>query len=76
MMPSVLWLVIPFVLSRAFEVAEVLGAIYPLSIFFAVGIWLVIWRYQTVRDRAVPFKLRAPPVCNPLFMFSELVLTR
>jgi hypothetical protein len=61
-MPSLAWLVVPFALSRYYSVSDHIGAAYPLSICFAVGVWLVIWRFQTVRDRAVPFKLRAPPV--------------
>jgi hypothetical protein len=61
-MPSVFWLVVPFAASRYYNVSELIGAAYPLTICFALGIWLVIWRFQTIRDRAVPFHLRAPPV--------------
>ena len=39
------------------------GIIYPLSLFFALGIWLVFQRYNSMRNRAVPFRVRAPEVC-------------
>lgn len=38
------------------------GIIYPLSLFFALGIWLVFQRYHSMRNRAVPFRIRAPEV--------------
>ena len=41
---------------------EGLGIVYPISIFFALGIWLVFQRYQSMRNRAVPFRVRAPEV--------------
>lgn len=33
-----------------------------LSLFFAVGIWLVINRFQSFHNRAVPFRLAPPAV--------------
>lgn len=30
--------------------------LYHLTIFFAFGIWTVVRRYQTARNRAIPFK--------------------
>ena len=33
-----------------------------LSLFFAAGIWLVINRFQSFHNRAVPFRLAPPPV--------------
>lgn len=36
--------------------------LYPLTVCFAVGIYLVFQRYQTVRYRAVPFVVPVPPV--------------
>lgn len=38
------------------------GILYPISIFFALGIWLVFQRYQSMRNRAVPFRIRVPEV--------------
>lgn len=38
------------------------GILYPISIFFALGIWLVFQRYHSMRNRAVPFRIRAPEV--------------
>lgn len=38
------------------------GILYPLSVFFALGIWLVFQRYQSMRNRAVPFRIRPPEV--------------
>lgn len=64
-MPSLLYLVVPFVLSRYFEVSETLGPVYPLTICLAVGMWLVVYRYQTVRDRPFPFQLQPPPAADP-----------
>lgn len=61
-MPSLLWLVVPFIASRYLALHESLGAAYPLSICFAVGMWLVVFRYQSVRDRAVPFRMQVPDV--------------
>lgn len=62
-MPYLLWLLGLFVAARYYRVSELLGAIYPITLSFAGGLWLVIWRYRTIRDRAVPFHLKAPPVC-------------
>lgn len=33
-----------------------------LSLFFAAGIWLVINRFQSFHNRAVPFRLAPPAV--------------
>ncbi|CCM03749.1 uncharacterized protein FIBRA_05895 [Fibroporia radiculosa] len=38
-----------------------------LTIFFALGIWLVINRFQTVHNRAVPFRWPAPKPVGPQF---------
>lgn len=47
-----------------------IGIVYPLSIFFALGIWLVFQRYHSIRNRAVPFRVRTPDVSiAPGFMF-------
>lgn len=37
--------------------------VYPLSIFFAFGIWLVYDRYQKMHNSPVPFVIAAPQVC-------------
>lgn len=36
--------------------------IYPLTVFFALGIWFVFKRYQYIRYRAVPFSIPVPEV--------------
>jgi len=36
--------------------------IYPLTVFFALGIWFVFKRYQYIRYRAVPFSVPIPEV--------------
>ncbi len=36
--------------------------IYPLTVFFALGIWFVFKRYQYIRYRAVPFSVPVPEV--------------
>lgn len=41
---------------------EGINFLYPLSAFFALGIWLVISRYHSIRNRAVPFVHRPPLV--------------
>ena len=35
---------------------------YSLTAFFALGIWTVVQRYQTIKNRAVPFNLAIPDV--------------
>ena len=44
-------------------------AVYPLSIFFAFGIYLVFQRYQIRYNAAVPFDFQSPDVC-PLTSFA------
>ena len=36
--------------------------LYPLSFFFAVGIWLVYERYQKMHNSPVPFSIVTPHV--------------
>lgn len=43
---------------------------YALSVCFAVGIWLVFARYQSVKNRAVPFKWPAPDVNFPYYLVN------
>lgn len=38
---------------------------YLLSIFFALGIWLVFQRYQKMHNSPVPFSVTIPNVCIP-----------
>ncbi|KAJ3534463.1 hypothetical protein NM688_g7133 [Phlebia brevispora] len=45
-----------------------IGIIYPLSFFIALGIWIVVQRYHSVRNRAVPFYIRAPEQIGPNFL--------
>ena len=35
---------------------------YPLTLFFAFGIWLVFERHQQMHNRPIPFEHDAPPV--------------
>ncbi|KAH9913364.1 meiotic sister-chromatid recombination aldehyde dehydrogenase [Fomitopsis serialis] len=44
-----------------------LNFLLPLSLFFAAGIWLVINRFQSFHNRAVPFRLAPPPEIGPRF---------
>ncbi|TFY81526.1 hypothetical protein EWM64_g2488 [Hericium alpestre] len=39
--------------------------LYHLTLFFAFGIWTVFNRYQSVRNRAIPFKLAKPEEATP-----------
>ncbi|KAG5647167.1 hypothetical protein DXG03_001122 [Asterophora parasitica] len=39
-----------------------IDVVYPLSLFFAFGIWLVFQRYQKMHNSAVPFEYSAPLV--------------
>jgi hypothetical protein len=52
---------ITLILSR--EDDDGLDIVYPLSIFFAIGIWLVYDRYQKMHNSPVPFTITAPQVC-------------
>lgn len=40
---------------------------YLLTAFFALGIYLVVSRYNAIYNRPVPFRYRIPEVCDPLF---------
>lgn len=41
---------------------EGFSIIWPLTICLALGIWLVVNRYASVRNRAVPFRVTPPEV--------------
>ena len=47
-----------------------LNVFYLVSITFAIGIWFVFYRYQSMRNRAVPFRVRAPEVRLGLLVMS------
>ena len=49
-------------LSRLLYPETAVDAIITVTLFFGLGIWLVIQRYKTIRDRAVLFYWPAPPV--------------
>ena len=49
------------------------GILYPLTIFFALGIWLVVQRYNSIRNRAVPFRKAPPPVSSLVGCFKRLI---
>ncbi|KAF5386922.1 hypothetical protein D9615_001926 [Tricholomella constricta] len=42
-----------------------IDVVYPLSLFFAFGIWLVFQRYQKMHNSAVPFSYTAPQPADP-----------
>lgn len=44
--------------------------LYGFSLCFAVGIWLVFNRYQSVKSRAVPFSWPAPDVSLANMLYS------
>ena len=52
-----------------------LEAVYPLSLFFAFGIYLVYQRYQIRYNVAVPFDFQSPEVCPPTSFALFLTLT-
>lgn len=49
-------------ISRLLYPETAVDAVVTLTLFFSLGIWLVIQRYKTIRDRAVLFYWPAPPV--------------
>ena len=49
-------------LSRLLYPETAVDAVITLILFFSLGIWLVVQRYKTIRDRAVLFYWPAPPV--------------
>lgn len=49
-------------LSRLLYPETAVDAIITVTLFFTLGIWLVVQRYKTIRDRAVLFYWPAPPV--------------
>jgi hypothetical protein len=48
-----------------------IDSIYPLSIFFAFGIYLVFDRYQKRYNSAVPFHWTHPEVDNFVYFFYD-----
>jgi hypothetical protein len=56
---------ITLILSRGDD--DGVDIVYPLSIFFAFGIWLVYDRYQKMHNSPVPFFIAAPLVCATIF---------
>jgi hypothetical protein len=50
-------------------------AVYPLSIFFAFGIYLVFQRYQIRYNAAVPFDFPSPDVCSATLLLKFLIFT-
>ena len=49
-------------ISRLLYPETAVDAVITVTLFFSLGIWLVIQRYKTIRDRAVLFYWPAPPV--------------
>lgn len=46
------------------------NAIYVVTVFFALGIWIVFRRYENVRNRPVEFQWPAPEVNIHLAKYS------
>ncbi|PFH52468.1 hypothetical protein AMATHDRAFT_139975 [Amanita thiersii Skay4041] len=42
-----------------------IDAVYPLTLFFATGIWLVYQRYQRMHNSPVPFEHQVPSPADP-----------
>ncbi|TFK27419.1 meiotic sister-chromatid recombination aldehyde dehydrogenase [Coprinopsis marcescibilis] len=42
-----------------------LDPVYPLTLFFAIGIWLVYERYQKLHNSPLPFSVAAPQAAEP-----------
>ncbi|KAF8061623.1 Aldehyde/histidinol dehydrogenase [Lyophyllum atratum] len=42
-----------------------IDVVYPLTMFFAFGIWLVFQRYQKMHNSAVPFEYNEPVAADP-----------
>lgn len=53
------------------DTREGIDVFYPLSAFFAFGIWLVFQRYQRAHNSAVPIDIHIPVVFGiPLMQFQ------
>ena len=50
-----------------------IDVIYPLTICFAFGIWLVYHRYNKMHNSPVPFTVEAPQVCYKLIIIFSLL---
>jgi hypothetical protein len=50
-----------------------IDVVYPLTIFFAFGIWLVCDRYYRMHNSPVPFNFRVPEVRSNLISDSTLL---
>ncbi|KAI0783294.1 meiotic sister-chromatid recombination aldehyde dehydrogenase [Abortiporus biennis] len=49
-----------------------IGVIYPITILVALGIYLVVARYQSIRNRAIPFRYPAPSAVGPDFQTTKI----
>ncbi|KAF9553817.1 ALDH-like protein [Agrocybe pediades] len=49
-----------------------IDAIYPITIFFAFGIYLVYERYQQTHNSAVPFEMTVPEPSDPTWVGVQL----
>lgn len=47
-----------------------IDAIYIVLAFFALGIWIVFKRYETIQSRAIDFEWSAPEVSHVLVEYS------
>ncbi|GBE77417.1 Putative aldehyde dehydrogenase-like protein [Sparassis crispa] len=50
-----------------------MDVLYLVTITFALGIYLVVWRFQTIHNRAVPFFVRSPDQIGPNFQGLSVV---
>jgi hypothetical protein len=60
-------------LNLAQDEGQGIDVLYLISLFFALGIWLVFNRYQNSRNSAIYFEYRVPAVRN--ILFSKRVMT-
>ncbi|KAH8099755.1 meiotic sister-chromatid recombination aldehyde dehydrogenase [Cristinia sonorae] len=51
---------------------EGFSIIWPLTIFLGLGIWLVIYRYRSIRNRAVPFRVTPPTQIGPTWDAAKI----
>ena len=54
---------------------EGVGVLWPLTMVFALGIYLVVQRYNSIRNRAIPFRVDQPEVSISTFIKLH-ILTR
>ncbi|KAG7086578.1 hypothetical protein E1B28_002524 [Marasmius oreades] len=51
---------------------EGIDVLYALTVFFALGIWLVIQRERRMKNSAIPFRFRAPVEADPKWTSKKI----